>query len=353
MRVLIVKRDKLGDLLLTTPLLARLAASRPDAEIHLLANDYNAWVARDHPAVHRTWTYPRVRDGGRLRVHAALAHLPIAWRLRRQRFDVAVVMGGDESPRGIRRAIGTGAARVVAYAHDAGRYGARLTDPLPVPSDGHEVERMLALLAPLRVPQAPVTDSPTFVLPDAWRAFALQWLAGRGLVPGGFVVVGLGARRAKKQPDTRQVLRWSRHLHDTHGLATVFTWTPGPRDAPGYPGDDAIAAPVLAERLPHLHPFRGLIGEAIALLWHARTSVLPDSGLMHFAAASPGGVLGLFADPEDGSPAARWAPRGARSRTLEAPRAIADVADEAIFAALEPLLAPALTAVAAGGTATD
>jgi len=351
-RVLIVKRDKLGDLLLTTPLLARLAAARPDAEIHLLANDYNAWVARDHPAVHRTWTYPRVRDGGRLRVGAALAHLPIAWRLRRQRFDVAVVMGGDESPRGIRRAIGTGAARVIAYAHDAARYGARLTDPLPVPSDGHEIERMLALLAPLHVPQHPVTDSPAFGLPAASRAFALHWLAGRGLVPGGYVIVGLGARRAKKQPDTGQVLRWSRHLHDVHGLSTVFTWTPGPRDAPGYPGDDAIAAPVLAERLPHLHPFRGSIGEAVALLWHARTSVLPDSGLMHFAAASPGGVLGLFADPEDGSPAARWAPRGARAHYLEAPRAIADVGDATILAALDPLLAPALTTVAAGGTAT-
>ena len=98
-------------------------------------------------------------------------------------------------------------------------------------------------------------------------------------------------------------MRWSRHLHDAHGLATVFTWTPGARDAPGYPGDDAIAEPVLAQRLPHLHPFRGSIGEAIALLWQARTSVLPDSGLMHFAAASPGGVLGLFADPADGSPA--------------------------------------------------
>ena len=78
MRVLIVKRDKLGDLLLTTPVLARLAANQPDTDVHLLANDYNAWVARDHPAVRRTWTYPRVRDAGRLRVRAALAHSPSA-----------------------------------------------------------------------------------------------------------------------------------------------------------------------------------------------------------------------------------------------------------------------------------
>ena len=134
-------------------------------------------------------------------------------------------------------------------------------------------------------------------------------------------------------------------------------WTPGPRDARGYPGDDAIAAPVLAHGLPHLHPFRGSIQEAIALLWQARTSVLPDSGLMHFAAASPGGVLGLFADPADGSPAERWAPRGPRARHLEAARRVSDLSDDELFAALLPLLAPALTnastTVATTATAVD
>ena len=71
MRILIVKRDKLGDLLLARPVISRLAATLPDAEIHLLANDYNAWVARDHPALARVWAFARVRDGSRLRLLAA------------------------------------------------------------------------------------------------------------------------------------------------------------------------------------------------------------------------------------------------------------------------------------------
>jgi ADP-heptose:LPS heptosyltransferase len=339
LRVLIVKRDKLGDLLLTTPVLARLARARPDAEIHLLANDYNAWVARDHPALARTWTYPRVRDGGRLRPLAALAQVPLALRLRRARFDAALVMGGDESPRAIRRAIATGAARVVAYAADPALYGARLTDPLPVPVRGHEVERMLGLLAPLGVACDPLVDAPSYALPAAGADFAARWLGARDLVPGGYVVIGLGARREKKQPDAGQVLRWSEYLWRAHRLATVFMWTPGGRHAAGYPGDDAHAAPVLARGLPHLHPFRGPIAEALALIFGARASVLPDSGLMHFAAASPGGVLGLFADPDDSAPAARWAPRGPRARHLEAAKRIADLDDRTVLDALDALLA--------------
>src|SRR4051812_41135592 len=53
MKILVIKRDKIGDLLLTTPMLAHLKASRPQAEIQLLANDYNAWVVAGNPHVDR------------------------------------------------------------------------------------------------------------------------------------------------------------------------------------------------------------------------------------------------------------------------------------------------------------
>ena len=223
MRILVVKRDKLGDLLLTTPVLARLGAALPRAEIHLLANDYNAWVARDHPALARTWVYPRARSGGRLHPLAALRQVPLGWRLRRQRFDWAFVMGGDESHRAIRRALATRAARVVAYAAEPPRYGSRLTDPLPPPADGHEIARMLALLAPLGLPEASVV-APTFTISSEAGAFALRWLGVRGITQHGHVVIGLGARRPKKQPTPDQVAGWARRIYREWGLASVLMW---------------------------------------------------------------------------------------------------------------------------------
>ena len=59
------------DLLLTTPLLARLKAAVPGVETHLLANDYNAWVVAGNPHVDRLWVYRRVRQGGRTNLRAA------------------------------------------------------------------------------------------------------------------------------------------------------------------------------------------------------------------------------------------------------------------------------------------
>lgn len=342
MRILLVKRDKIGDLVLTTSVIALLARARPDAEIHLLANDYNAWVAAQAPGLARLWVYPRVRHGGRVRIGAALAHLPLLLALKRARFDWALAMGGDESPRAIRRALAAGARRTVAYAANPGSYGAGLTDALPVPGEGHETERMQGLCTPLGVGTPAHWPAPTCAIPTPARSAVRRWLAQHGLAPGDFVLLGLGARWPHKQPDAAQVLRWARHWHAQHGLPTVLSWTPGARTNPLYPGDDAIAQAVLAQGLPFVHPYVGSLQEAGALTHDARVTVVPDSGLMHVAAAGPGGVLGLFALGSGMDDAARWHPLSPRARWLVAPDTVAALDDARVFAALAPLLGTAV-----------
>jgi len=337
MKVLVIKRDKIGDLLLTTPLLARLKAGLPQAEIHLLANDYNAWVVAGNPHVDRLWVYRRVRSSGHLSVGAAWQWLWQSLALRRERYDWIIVANGDESPRAIRRGLSLGAKRVVARCADASKYPG-LTDPLPPDISSHEIERLTGLLFPLGLKYPDKKPYPSYTLPDASSAFARSWLAERGLAPGKYVVLGLGARRPKKQPSTAQVLGWSTYLKQRLALDTVFMWTPGKSGDPLYPGDDDVAQPVLDERAPQIHPFRGPIPEALGLIWSARTSIFPDSGLMHFAAASPGGVLGLFAETKVSPSPAQWAPRGPKADFLEAERSVAELPDAIVYERLATLL---------------
>ncbi len=314
MKILVLKRDKLGDLLLTTPLFARLREHFPSARIELLASEYNAWVADGNPHLDAIHAYPRVRTGRKVAIGAALRQLVQFWSLRRTLYDWVIVAQGEDSPRAVERALFLKSKRTVAYAERANKY-ARLSDALTPPDDGHEAQRVLNLLKPLG---CNVTLSshlpPTFSLPDAARQEALRWLSEHRLAPKQYVVLGLGARRARKQPTTAQILRWVKTIWDEHGLKTVFMWTPGASDNPLYPGDDEIAAPVLAEKLDALVPFRGPLQPALGLIWSAATSIFPDSGLMHFASASPGGVLGLFGDTPEF--AAKWAPLGDGSRHL-------------------------------------
>jgi len=338
MKVLVIKRDKIGDLLLTTPLLARLKAGLPQAETHLLANDYNAWVVAGNPHVDRLWVYRRVRNAGRVSLGAAWQWLWQNLALRRERYDWVIVANGDESPRAIRRGLSLGGARTVARCADASRYPG-LTDPLPPDVSNHEMDRLLALLVPLGISLPVERTFPTYKLPGESATFALNWLAERALAPGKYVVLGLGARRPKKQPGTAQVLAWSAHLKQRWDLDTVFMWTPGKSGDPLYPGDDDVAQPVLDARAARIHPFRGPVPEALGLIWSARTSIFPDSGLMHFAAASPGGVLGFFAESDVSPSPAQWAPRGPKAEYLEARKSVSEVPDALVLERLARLLA--------------
>jgi heptosyltransferase-3 len=310
-------------------MLAALRKAFPAARIDVLASDYNAWVVAGHPAIDRLWTYPRARAAGRLRASAGLSQALLWMRLAARRYDVAIAANGEDSPRATRRALLAAARHTVAFATSA-RW--RLTHGLPPPSRGHERERMLALLRPLGVTDEPPGD-PSWEPAAGPLAEARAWLAERGLAPGSYVVIGLGARRPARQPSAAQVLRWSAATA-AHGLPAVFMWTPGKGLEADYPGDDEAAEEVLRASSPHLFPFRGPLQPAAALAWLARRSLFPDSGLMHLAAASPGGVVGLFADTATAPPPERWAPLGRASCWLEAPRRVAEMDDAEVLRAL-------------------
>jgi heptosyltransferase III len=334
MKILLVKRDKIGDMLLTTPLLSHLRRLLPDARIDVLANDYNAWVAQHHPAVDRLWVYPRTRHAGRLRFSAVVAQMSQQWALRSHHYDVAIAANGDPSPRAIARAISVGARRTIAYCDAASRRASRLTAVSPPPEEQHEIERLLGLAAPVGE-VAPLAPSvPHFTVPGDWRDEAHAWLAAHGVRAGGYLVVGLGARYEATQPSVEQVLRWAAHAKQAMGWDTVVHYTPGGASNQAYPGSEALAFTLRSAAAGHIHLMPPRIDLAIAIVGLAGGNVIPDGGLMHFAAISPGGVVGLFATGATLSSPARWGPRGHNVAVVDAKRQIADVADDQIFAAL-------------------
>jgi heptosyltransferase-3 len=52
---------------------------------------------------------------------------------------------------------------------------------------------------------------------------------------------------------------------------------------------------------------------------------------MHFAAASPGGVLGFFAESDVSPSPVQWAPRGRKAGYLEAGKSVAELPDSLVF----------------------
>jgi heptosyltransferase-2/heptosyltransferase-3 len=97
-RVLLLRPDHIGDVLLTAPAVALLRASLPRAELTYLVGPWSAEAARHGPAVDRVMTlaYPgftRQPKRNALEPYATL--LQVAARVRRARYDLAIVFRPD------------------------------------------------------------------------------------------------------------------------------------------------------------------------------------------------------------------------------------------------------------------
>ncbi|RTL54447.1 MAG: lipopolysaccharide heptosyltransferase family protein [Rhodocyclaceae bacterium] len=342
-KLLLIKRDKIGDMVLTTPLLRLLKEALPNCELHVLANDYNDWVLSANPHVDHCWVFPRIRHNGKLRLGSVWRYLKILLTLRRKNFDVVLVGNGSESHRAISLGLGLKGKRTIAYCKKTVK---GLSDPLPEPTEGHESRRLLNLASALGINVGQAGVQPEFHPQASALHGAETWLKRNDLMPGAYLLLGLGARRQHRQPTAAQVLRWSQLCHDRFGLKTALVWSPGTRDNPLYPGDNELAAEILARQSPHILPCQDGLQTVVGLAWLARCNVFPDSGLMHIASACPGGVVGLFADTAHSSSPDMWGPIGDRQVTLVADKAVAEMADEEIIGAVARLIANTVPGVA-------
>jgi heptosyltransferase-2/heptosyltransferase-3 len=96
--VLLLRPDHIGDVLLTAPAVAMLRASLPSARLTYLVGPWSADAARHGPAVNevRTLAFPGFSRGSKaspLQPYTLLTRL--AAQLRRERFDMAIVLRGD------------------------------------------------------------------------------------------------------------------------------------------------------------------------------------------------------------------------------------------------------------------
>jgi ADP-heptose:LPS heptosyltransferase len=291
---LVIRRDNIGDLVCTTPLLDALRVHLPRAHIGVLVNSYNAQVLERNPAVDELFVYEKFKHRSAALLRFARDRLRVAARLRRAHFDVAIVPA--PSPRALRFARLISPSRIIAAA-------------TPAPEGCHEVERVFELSRELGVTGAP---GPMRVVPDREHCVRLKSRLGAGT----FVAIHISARRPAQ--------RWplERYAALAHELArgggrVLLLWAPGARDNPRHPGDDAAAEKVVSQAqsasvVPVPTPD---LTTLIAALSIADRVVCPDGGAMHLAAALGKPVVALFGD----SPVERWRPWGVPHRVVQPP----------------------------------
>jgi len=318
MKILIIRRDNIGDLICTTPLFEAIRRRYPQAYIAALVNSYNEPAIRGNPHLDAIFAYTKGKHAAGESVwQAYLRRAKLLWQLRQMKFDYAILATSGFAVRALKLARMLAPKHIVGFVTDQAG-SARIDRAIPHGEGGklHETEDMFRLLAPLDI----AGEIPALtVVPDRDIADGIRRQLPAGLVAGEGPVVALhiSARKEKQRWPVERFAELAQRLHAAHGARFLVFWSPGDENNPFHPGDDGKAArllealkdlPVVPVRTEHL-------SELIAGLSLCDAAVLSDGGAMHVAAGLGKPLVCFFGN----SSAERWHPWGVPYELLQKP----------------------------------
>lgn len=337
-RILLIRRDNIGDLACTTPLFATLRERFPKAHICALVTRYNRAVLENLPYVDKVYAYTKAKhlDPEENRLGNYLARLRLMLKLRCERFDYCILAAPGYQKRSLAIARWIGAGEVIGFVNPGEAHSGLITRPLPWHFDPSltETEDVWGLVRAFGIQGPP---GPLCVFPDAALVATMKPNV-EGLRADRRRIVGihLSARKPSQRWSTENFVALMHRLHDTRNCAFLLLWAPGGERDPRHPGDDAKAAEVrdAAGGLPVLPLPTRRLDELIAAISLCDDFFCADGGAMHLAAAAGKPIVCLFGK----SNAVRWRPWGVPYRLLQAPtQEVGDIGVDQAAAAYDSL----------------
>lgn len=295
-RLLIIRPDHLGDVLLTTPAIKAIKSQRPQLSIHVLCGDWCACALAHFEEIDQVLTlpFPGFQRGGSASGNPYRLALGAARKLRQVGYDSAIIMRPDHwwgallaYLAGIRQRVGYSepgvapfltVSRTLRHEHVVGQNWrlAEAVVEMPLPSEIHL--------------EFPLQNS------DSERIDSL--LADRGVDAGKPIVcIHPGSGASSKLWLVEKWAAVADAISREYDAVIVFSGTAEDRPMIEEIGSNMSAAP---------HQLAGStsVGELAALYRRASLVLGADSGAMHVAAAAHCPTVALFgpADPIEFAP---------------------------------------------------
>lgn len=292
-RVLLSRTDRLGDVILSTPVATAIKKAFPAAEVHFLARNYTADILEMHPAVDGIIRIDELNEAG------ALSKL-----LRQYSFDAVVAL----YPRpalawafvraGIPLRVGTG------YRWYSLLYNRRIYEHRKHAAR-HEAEFNLQLLAPLGIQEAKVEFQVRF--DNEVEATLANKLAANGIEKK-FVVMHPGSGGSARDWPPEHFAALAKHLVSEKKHQVVLT---------GHQGEQILIQQIQqlsGEKLIDLAG-RLTLKELAGVIRRAALFVGNSSGPLHLA-RMVGTPVTAFYPPITACRPERWGPYGCRADVL-------------------------------------
>ncbi len=291
--ILIIRTDRIGDVVLTTPAIKALRKAYPMSRISILVSPFTKDLVWPSPYLDEVLVDDRA---GRHR--GLIGFLKLARDIRRKSFDAVFVFHTKRRYNLV--AYLAGIPFRTGYKNE--KFGLLLTNPIKdVRSQGqkHEVQYCLDVLKPIG---AENNDMDLFVATQKEaEVWANDWLNAQDLKCGEFIAVHCGSSDPAKCWPVEKFAKLIDALQQRYSLKVVLIGS----------GDTTERANQI-KQLTALKPLdvtgKSSLAQTVSLLRRCRLLISNDSGPVHIAAAVGISVISLFMRDQPGINPERWKP---------------------------------------------
>jgi ADP-heptose:LPS heptosyltransferase len=268
-KILLLRHDRIGDVLATTPTISKLLQRFPNARVDMLFGEKNAAVASLIPGIHTRWVLPR----------SPIALISVLRSIRAIRYDAVVnLLSGRSASGDLLVAVTRGGFRI-GYSNDnEALYDCAVARP---DRTMHIVRETTLLLEPFGIEPAhvPPSSSEEFLRIDISND-QLRW--AQGVIDslhleeqGPLVIVNISTRGDERFLGSEKYSELLSLLMRL-GVHPVVCAAPGDQQR-----QEEIASSSGAQGLP----ITPRLGDFCALLGYADYVITPDTSVVHLAAA--------------------------------------------------------------------
>lgn len=300
-RIVVIRTDRVGDVVLSMPVVQALRDALPDAFISMMVSPCAKELVENNPYLDEYIIYDKKKIGLGLFKTWGFSSM-----LRRKKFDIALVL--HPTNRAHVAVFLAGIPKRVGYRRNLPFL---LTDTIEhTKHEGvkHEVEYNLDLLRAIGI-EPKVQHPYVHVTPEA-QEHAADMLRQAGITPSDTVIVlHPAASCPSKLWPAEQFARAADTLIDKYGCkAVVVAGADGARLADEVVRNMTRDAVNLAGKTS--------IGTLAGIFKRSQLVISNDSGPVHVASAVGAPVISIFGRKQDGLSPRRWGPRGARGTVL-------------------------------------
>lgn len=333
--ILIIRRDNIGDLVCTTPLIEGVKTAYPDANLYLLINKVSQDVVKNNPHLAKVFVYKKAKHKAKNETTLGVyfERLMIFLQLRKIKFDAAILANPVPCKYSLRLAKMAGVKNIIGA--DLG------TNEIHHPFRAadfrgkHQVELTFSYLSAITEKTIPIPPVRVY-LSEEERQIAVQRL--KTLLPGSqrICAVHFSNRREKSSWPLERYAEIIRRLTTDPQTSVLIFWSPQGTLAPDDIGDQKRAEQLLTQcQNPRvaLYPTAS-VRELLAAFDLCHLVLCSDGGQMHLAAALNKNQVVFFGETSTDS----WHPWTGEYRILQAESGnCADVSVEEVWQCIEAI----------------